>query len=267
MRLSHKDFDALQRAILELYDPTNLGSFQGALFRISSRMIPFDHAGMATFSLRAQPKLLNYAEPSPRATKQFIADAERRILVHPFTKYFARTGDVSALKLSDFMTLRQVKNSWLWEEMNKPLDANYHLCVSTTMDPQSSSALGLSRKFKDFAERDRLILNLLRPHILQASRIAELITKNPNLASLGAPNEFHEQFNLSPRECEVADWVAKGKTNPEIALILGTSPRTIEKHMERILEKLRVENRTAAATLLMDREFLRSGLSRKMNPG
>lgn len=50
-------------------------------------------------------------------------------------------------------------------------------------------------------------------------------------------------LGLTPRQAEVAYWVAQGKTNPEIAMILGASPRTIDKHMERILARLGVENR------------------------
>lgn len=50
-------------------------------------------------------------------------------------------------------------------------------------------------------------------------------------------------LGLTPRQAEVVYWVAQGKTNPEIALILDTSPRTIDKHMERIFERLGVENR------------------------
>jgi len=52
-------------------------------------------------------------------------------------------------------------------------------------------------------------------------------------------------LGLTPRQAEVAYWVAQGKTNPEIAVILGASPRTIDKHMERILERLGVENRAS----------------------
>jgi len=51
---------------------------------------------------------------------------------------------------------------------------------------------------------------------------------------------------LTPREREVLDWVAAGKTNRDIAAILGASRRTIEKHLERIFDKLGVETRTAA---------------------
>ena len=54
---------------------------------------------------------------------------------------------------------------------------------------------------------------------------------------------------LTPREAEVLSWLAKGKTNRDIADILGMSPRTVNKHLEHIFEKLGVETRTAAAAL------------------
>ena len=54
---------------------------------------------------------------------------------------------------------------------------------------------------------------------------------------------------LTPREVEVLSWLAKGKTNRDIADILGMSPRTVNKHLEHIFEKLGVETRTAAAAV------------------
>jgi len=55
------------------------------------------------------------------------------------------------------------------------------------------------------------------------------------------------RLGLTPRQGEVLYWIAQGKTNAEIAIILGTSPRTIDKHVEQLLERLGVENRLAAA--------------------
>jgi DNA-binding response OmpR family regulator/DNA-binding CsgD family transcriptional regulator len=62
-------------------------------------------------------------------------------------------------------------------------------------------------------------------------------------------------LGLTPRQAEVVYWVAQGKTNPEIGTILGASPRTIDKHMERILDRLGVENR--AGLMLATAEHLR----------
>ncbi|GHU33870.1 DNA-binding response regulator [Betaproteobacteria bacterium] len=56
-------------------------------------------------------------------------------------------------------------------------------------------------------------------------------------------------FRLTQREAEVLYWVTLGKTNKDIGDILGSSPRTVNKHLEHIFEKLGVETRTAAANL------------------
>ncbi|WP_374259770.1 response regulator [Zoogloea sp.] len=60
-------------------------------------------------------------------------------------------------------------------------------------------------------------------------------------------------FRLTTREAEVLYWVIKGKTSPDIGEILGSSPRTVNKHLEHVFAKLGVENRTAAASLAMAR--------------
>jgi len=62
-----------------------------------------------------------------------------------------------------------------------------------------------------------------------------------------------QAFGLTLRESEVLYWVAKGKTNRDIGDILGSSPATVKKHLERVYEKLGVETRTAAAALAMQR--------------
>jgi DNA-binding CsgD family transcriptional regulator len=60
-----------------------------------------------------------------------------------------------------------------------------------------------------------------------------------------------ERLHLTSREGEVLAWVAEGKTNGEIAIILALSARTVDKHLQRILAKLNVETRTAAAAILL----------------
>ena len=58
---------------------------------------------------------------------------------------------------------------------------------------------------------------------------------------------------LTAREAEVLYWVVKGKINRDIGDILGTSPMTVKKHLERVFAKLGVETRTAAAGMAMSR--------------
>jgi len=60
------------------------------------------------------------------------------------------------------------------------------------------------------------------------------------------------RLGLTEREGEVLHWLAEGKSNPEIAIILGASPRTVGNHVEHIFEKLGVESRTAALLYVME---------------
>jgi DNA-binding response OmpR family regulator/DNA-binding CsgD family transcriptional regulator len=62
-----------------------------------------------------------------------------------------------------------------------------------------------------------------------------------------------QALKLTLREAEVLYWVAKGKTNRDIGDILGSSPATVKKHLERVYVKLGVETRTAAAAVVSAR--------------
>lgn len=62
-----------------------------------------------------------------------------------------------------------------------------------------------------------------------------------------------EALGLTPREAEVLFWVARGKTNDEIATVLGIGLTTVKKHLESTFSKLGVENRTTAAAMALER--------------
>jgi DNA-binding NarL/FixJ family response regulator len=83
---------------------------------------------------------------------------------------------------------------------------------------------------------------LTRPARDDAASAAPPVAPEPAAARLA-------QAGLTPRETEVLAWLARGKTNRDIGQILGLSPRTVNKHLEHIFQKLGVETRTAAAAL------------------
>jgi DNA-binding CsgD family transcriptional regulator len=70
-----------------------------------------------------------------------------------------------------------------------------------------------------------------------------LLLVDEEIESERSPLENH----LSPREQQVAEWVGEGKSNDEIATILGISAHTVKNHLDKIFRKLGVENRCAAA--------------------
>jgi DNA-binding CsgD family transcriptional regulator len=69
---------------------------------------------------------------------------------------------------------------------------------------------------------------------------------------------LQKTFGLTRTESEVARWLSGGKTNWEIGLILSIGVRTVEKHVERVLQKIHVENRTAAAVRIVELVLQRS---------
>ena len=68
-------------------------------------------------------------------------------------------------------------------------------------------------------------------------------------------------LGLTPRVAETLLWLTQGKTNSEIASILGNSESTVKKHVLEIFDKLGVETRTAAS--LRGLEVLSSPAARR----
>ncbi len=66
---------------------------------------------------------------------------------------------------------------------------------------------------------------------------------NPDFSS---PEPLRAAFQLTTREAEVLLWVTQGKTNSEIASILGNSEATVKQHLGVVFQKLGVEGRNAA---------------------
>ncbi|HEY8333153.1 MAG TPA: response regulator [Tardiphaga sp.] len=80
----------------------------------------------------------------------------------------------------------------------------------------------------------------------------EFLLRLAKESTASVPAEFSKELGLTSREGEVLTWLSKGKSNRDIAQILGLSPRTVDKHLEQIYAKLGVENRTAATAIAVN---------------
>jgi len=67
-----------------------------------------------------------------------------------------------------------------------------------------------------------------------------------------SPKPLQLAFELTPRVAETLLWISQGKTNGDIATILGISESTVKKHVLEIFERLSVETRTAAGLLALE---------------
>jgi DNA-binding NarL/FixJ family response regulator len=79
----------------------------------------------------------------------------------------------------------------------------------------------------------------------------ELLLRTTSIDASNDEKILRQKLSLTAREAEVLLWLGRGKANRDIADILGMSPRTVNKHLEQIYAKIGVENRAAAAALVM----------------
>jgi transcriptional regulator EpsA len=99
------------------------------------------------------------------------------------------------------------------------------------------------------SDLDRNAMAMVLPYVDIALRQVEHLphqtqnqvdSKSPEMARL------LQEHDLTERELEVLQWVALGKTNPEIGTILDISEFTVKNHMQRVFKKLDVTNRAQA---------------------
>lgn len=243
---------------------------------------------------------------------------------HPICRRWREDGGFSALRLSDVITRREFRQSRFFAEFFAPWGLEYELKVRLPSPPWHGKTFAFYRKAgRDFAVRDRQVLELLTPHfsrLWQEARTRRLLGKA--LAELNRVNEHDsrgviflgldgeveymsppvhrllrdffpaapagrlpapladwledgrsqsllrrrgdrrlviertadslileervEEIPLTARERDVLSWVARGKTNAEIAQLLWLAPSTVRKHLENVYAKLGVSTRTAA---------------------
>lgn len=169
----------------------------------------------------------------------------------PLTDYRDRTRDVIATRLQDIISLRRYRELPICRDYYQPVGLHPFLDLGIATDPRDFRSLVLFRgtDVPDFSERDRDVLELLRPHFMAREARAELYRRliHDDAAAEDPPDD---DSALTLREREIVYLVGQGKTNAEIAAELWITPGTVKKHLEHVYEKLGVSGRAAAVTHL-----------------
>lgn len=308
------------------------------------RLVPTTMISYNDISPDGEPLLL--LDPIDAWTDERARDFIRLAGEHPLISHFQRTGDTRPRKISDFMGRREFRRTELYQRVYGPMGVEFQMAVTLPTAPGAMVGIALNRDRSDFGERDRSMLELLRPHLAQmrrdaaardAARLLESIVNRTlgdrgraaiavgsggtvAFSSAGAldlvasyvpqwrrPDVLPEilldwrsrerrrglapshdlvidgpegrllarllpsaepaghdvvlldehrigagllalaGLGVSPRQAEVLLQVARGRTNAEVARALHLSPRTVQKHLENIYDRLGVRSRTAAA--------------------
>jgi DNA-binding CsgD family transcriptional regulator len=213
------------------------------------RLIPCRHVGFSELDLlKRQPVTLQHVEEGGgRVIACGFATEQQPPYPYYWThrqqfrpnRYIEQTGDVSTVLLwSDFYTGLSMKNAPYYAEYVRPQGIRHALYVPLPAGPGRRRHLSFDRDSgPDFDDDDRLVLQLLRPHLHEVY--------------LEAERRRHGIPRLTRREHQVLRLAAEGLSNVEIARHLKVSVATVRKHMEHIFDRTGVRSRTAAAALVM----------------
>jgi DNA-binding NarL/FixJ family response regulator len=110
-----------------------------------------------------------------------------------------------------------------------------------------AAAFGAALSETPDLELDSAADGALRLSMIGRSGAGAVLVRVTQASGASPTAVLSQALGVTEREAEVLGWLARGKSNRDIADILGLSPRTVTKHVEQIFAKMGVENRTAAA--------------------
>jgi len=343
--LSDRDQSALLQFLQDLYRPCDVAEFRSRVLAAVQRLIPCDVVCYDEVDVGTQTDTWLCRPADALTFPDSHSIFQEHISEHPLINYHVERDDLRVLKLSDFLSQRQLHDLGLYQDFFRHVGTEYQMASVVSMCKPVVIGLVLNRPDRDFTERERALLALANPHLIQAHRNAQAFADvQGELASLNAaveqldkavivlqgdgtirscsvraecwlreyfgarqasrrlPEPLHtwlavqqtrlgqmeplaplvvdqgkrlivraffghdrivliltqevgdpspaplRALGLSQREAEVSAHVAEGRSNHEIGQLLGMSPRTVQKHLEHIFEKLTIESRTALAT-------------------
>jgi len=196
--------------------------------------------------------------PGITLSRADIASFDRHFFSHPLVRYHGLQRGSGVCRLSDRLPLGEFRRSALYADHYRHIGIDRVIAMPLRSDGRVLVSFVLNRSRIDFSDRERDRLELLRPHLAHLYRACAARPVPPQRdPSSPTPAATHDALEflprtpwterLTPREAEVLQWIACGKTDADVAALLGLSPRTVQKHLEHIYLKLGVETRTAAA--------------------
>lgn len=236
-RLSHSEYDRLLDFIAELQEPVTGPEFGKRLVDLAGRLVP---GSMVTVDQIHEPSglyLLDHNCPlTGRESDHFFSRLQEVYQQNPIYGYLQSGGKGPVVDLSNLCTRSSLERTDFYQDIFRPLEVDHQISVVMPREGWITT-LTINRDLGFDASVSDLLL-LASRHIILAHRSAQFLGELQ-------PAEARAT-RLTRREREVFHWMGEGKRNGEIALILGCSARTVEKHVENILRKTGAETRGAA---------------------
>lgn len=240
--LRTRDLRAVLMGLGEIADGASTGArFAMAGVQVLERLVPNALTTLSCCDLRRAVRVFICVPPGAVGAAEQAA-FDRHFHEHPLVRYHAfELGDY-ARRISDSMSQRSFRETALYNDYYRRVGLTHTLAIPIRMNGRELVGFVLNRDGMDFDDRELALLDCLRRPLarlfdrVEAAERPSVAFDEARLARLG----------LGRREGEVMRWLATGKTDKDMAVLLGLSPRTVHKHLQNIYAKLGVETRTAA---------------------
>ncbi len=256
--LRTREWRALLDAVNRLYLPVEPGDFPAHLFAVLAALLPgtvssIDSVDQATGRAESHVSPDAVAPGKHASIQQAVV---QYLWQHPLLTHIGKDPCLVA-QTTECISQRQFRRTDLYHHVFRPVEIEYQI-VGGLAWPGRQAGFTVNRdRTLAFSAREVELVRLLRPHVERAYAAArQLDALRQRLEARTAARVptagVHARLlarGLTGREVEVLHWMAEGKRDGEIAIILGISVRTVNRHAAHLFAKLGVETRTAAAAL------------------
>lgn len=176
--LSEQDYQQILNFLHELYAPDGLKNLQAHLTSAVPKLVAADIPGYCAINF-TQDQFLEGA-PLPKIPGDRVKDViDQHFHEHPLMAHYLETKDCRAYKVSDFVNEQQLHHmEGAYQQFLRPMGMEEQLTLTLPhQDANTVDAVVLFRSERSFTERDRSILNLLQPHLIQARQTAQVFSQ------------------------------------------------------------------------------------------
>jgi DNA-binding CsgD family transcriptional regulator len=246
-RLSASRLRKVMHATAQAVEFRDLSEFRSGSIALARELVPCESASYN--EVRPGVQAIVIADPAAWLTPESVEVFGRLAGENPLIRHYLLTGDGQPVRFSDFLSPRRLHRLALYDELYRSQRVEHQIAFVLPSPPGEIVGIALNRVRPDFSGEEAAMLDLLRAplracyaRLLERERLLDRLAAHEGdmLSALVAGR------GLSERQLEVLRGVRHGASNAEIALSLGISRRTVEKHLQNAYALLNVTSRTQA---------------------
>lgn len=241
--LASRQLRELSAALADFYRPgLDTDTYVERTFALTSRVLRLSLNSHGVIDHRTGLLSAHFDSTPPGLADAFAAFGRHMGKYQAF-RFDPATNDGKPFSARDFYSKPAFEDLDIHQEVYKPMRLVDHCFAHVPSEPQTTVFVGFMRDGKPFGANEKALIELLQPHLANGRRLAFAAS-----AASGLPiaPELFGRAGYTPRECDVLFWLTRGKSNEDMALLIGIRADSVSRHLRAIYEKLGVEHRVAA---------------------